>query len=65
MALPADRAQLRRWLNAAKIEDGPVFRPVNKVGVVGDTALQGGEVSRTRTGRRLAGDPRRHHAPGN
>ena len=31
---------------AAKIKDGPVFRPVNKAGVVGDTALQGGEDAR-------------------
>ena len=43
---PETCAQLRRWLKAAKIDDGPVFRPVNKAGVVGDTALQGGEVSR-------------------
>ena len=43
---PETCAQLRRWLKAAKIDDGPVFRPVNKAGVPGDTALQGGEVSR-------------------
>jgi site-specific recombinase XerD len=43
---PETCVQLRRWLKAAKIDDGPVFRPVNKAGVVGTTALQGGEVSR-------------------
>ena len=43
---PETCKQLRRWLKAAKIDDGPVFRPVNKAGVVGDTPLQGGEVSR-------------------
>ena len=31
---------------AARIDEGPVFRPVNKAGVVGATALAGGEVPR-------------------
>jgi integrase len=43
---PETCVHLRRWNNAAGIEDGPVFRPVHKAGAVGDTALQGGEVSR-------------------
>jgi site-specific recombinase XerD len=43
---PETCTQLRCWLKAAKIDDGPVFRPVNKAGVVGDAPLQGGEVSR-------------------
>ena len=35
-----DTARLaRKWLDAAGIEEGPVFRPVNKAGRVGDTRL--------------------------
>jgi site-specific recombinase XerD len=37
---------LRRWLDAAGITAGPIFRPVSKTGVVGSTALAGGQVSR-------------------
>ncbi|TDH58005.1 site-specific integrase [Dankookia rubra] len=43
---PETCLHLRRWIKAAGIEDGPVFRPVNKAGMVGTAALQGGEVSR-------------------
>ena len=43
---PQTVAQLRRWLKAARIDAGPVFRPVNKAGVVGAKALEGGEVPR-------------------
>ena len=42
---PQTCVQLRRWIKAAKIEDGPLFRSVSKAGVVGTTALHGGEVS--------------------
>ena len=57
---PETCTQLRRWIKAAKIDDGPVFRPVNKAGAVGDTALQGGEVSRIlkRLAARAGLDPR-------
>ena len=43
---PRTVTQLRRWLKAAEIHDGPVFRPVNKAGIVGATALTGGDVPR-------------------
>jgi integrase len=43
---PRTVTQLRRWLKAAEIHDGPVFRPVNKAGIVGVTALTGGDVPR-------------------
>jgi integrase len=36
--------ELRRWLDAAGITTGPIFRPVNKAGVVGATGLDGSEV---------------------
>ncbi|MBL6459283.1 site-specific integrase [Belnapia sp. T6] len=50
---------LRRWLKAAGIDDGPVFRPVSKADVVGGTALEGGEVSRIlkRLAKRAGLDP--------
>jgi site-specific recombinase XerD len=38
--------ELRRWLDAARIATGPIFRPVNQAGVVGTTGLNGSEVSR-------------------
>ncbi|MBL6459580.1 tyrosine-type recombinase/integrase [Belnapia sp. T6] len=38
--------ELSRWLDAAGIAGGPIFRPVSKAGVVDDTALASGEVSR-------------------
>jgi site-specific recombinase XerD len=37
---------LRRWLDAAGITAGPIFRSVSRTGVVGSTALASGEVSR-------------------
>jgi site-specific recombinase XerD len=37
---------LRDWLEAAGISAGPIFRSVSKAGVVGNTALAGGQVSR-------------------
>jgi len=36
---------LRTWLARAGIEAGPIFRPVNKSGVVGDRALSGRSVA--------------------
>ncbi len=38
--------ELRRWLDAASITEGPIFRPVDRTGIVGSTALAGGEVPR-------------------
>ena len=38
--------ELHRWLEAAGIAAGPIFRPVNQAGVVGTTGLNGSEVSR-------------------
>lgn len=43
---PQTCTHLRRWLKAADIDDGPVFRPVSKAGVVGPRALGAGEVPR-------------------
>jgi integrase len=43
---PRTVTQLRRWMAAAGISEGPVFRPVNKGGVVGSMALNAGDVSR-------------------
>jgi site-specific recombinase XerD len=38
--------ELRRWLDAACIATGPIFRPVNRAGVVGAAGLDGSEVPR-------------------
>jgi site-specific recombinase XerD len=43
---PRTVTQLRCWMAAAGISEGPVFRPVNKGGVVGSMALNAGEVPR-------------------
>ena len=37
---------LQDWLEAAGITAGPIFRSINKAGVIGSTALASGEVSR-------------------
>ncbi len=37
---------LRHWLDAAGITEGPIFRPINRAGLVGSTTLAGGEVPR-------------------
>ena len=39
-------AHLRRWMEAAGISEGPVFRSVNKAGMVGSVALDSSAVPR-------------------
>ncbi len=43
---PQTVRELRRWLEAAGIVAGPIFRPVTRAGVVGATGLDGSEVPR-------------------
>ncbi|MBL6458826.1 site-specific integrase [Belnapia sp. T6] len=43
---PRTVGELRRWLDAAGITKGPIFRRVGRPGIVGATALADGEVPR-------------------
>ncbi|SFM05657.1 site-specific integrase [Methylorubrum salsuginis] len=63
---PDTMEHIDAWLAAARIESGPLFRPLTKGGQVGRTALGGGEVSRvlrdlaTAAGLKLARPPSGH-----
>ena len=43
---PDTMAHIGAWLTAARLESGPLFRPLSKGGQVGLSALGGGEVAR-------------------
>ena len=63
---PDTMAHIGAWLAAARLESGPLFRPLSKGGQVGAAALGGGEVARvfrdlaTAAGLKLARLPSGH-----